>query len=288
VKRCLACERSFGGSDWRCPGCGFSPPEVMGFPAFATGLTAQDIGFDASRFEVLARVERGHFWFSSRSRLIAWAVRRHFPGARSLLEIGCGTGNVLAVVAEDTAIPRLAGSEAHTAGLAFAARHAPGAELLQMDARRVPYRDEFDVVAAFDVIEHIAEDDAVLGEMFAACRSGGGVVITVPQHPWLWSQRDVFAGHRRRYRRAALLKKLAAAGFERPWTTSFVTLLLPLLALSRLRQRAAQGVDASRELEVGRTANRVCAAVMLVERGLIAAGVPMPFGGSLLVVAHKR
>ncbi|HEX5477546.1 MAG TPA: methyltransferase domain-containing protein [Burkholderiales bacterium] len=214
-------------------------------------------------------------------------MRRHFARARSLLEIGCGTGHVLAAIARSGSLPRLAGSEAHAAGLEFAARRVPGAELLQMDARRIPFRDEFDVVGAFDVIEHVAEDEQVLREMFAACRNGGGVVLTVPQHEWLWSRRDEFAGHRRRYRRADLLAKIAAAGFERPWTTSFVTLLLPLMAWSRARERAPGGFDASRELRASGAVNRILGAVMRLERLLISAGLPLPVGGSLLAVAHK-
>jgi SAM-dependent methyltransferase len=287
VKRCLACEWRFDGQDWRCPGCGFAPESGLGFPAFAPELAAQDIGFDASRFEVLAGVECAHFWFGSRSRLIAWALRRHFPRARSLLEIGCGTGNVLAAIGKATAMPRLAGSEAHAAGLAYAVRRVPAAELLQMDARRIPFRDEFDVIGAFDVIEHIEEDEQVLREMFAACRAGGGVLVTVPQHPWLWSYRDEFARHRRRYARQELLRKIAAAGFARVWTTSFVTLLLPLMVLSRLRQRTAQGFDPSRELRAGRLANRLFGAAMALERGVIRAGLSLPAGGSLLAVAYK-
>lgn len=287
MKRCLACERRFDGREWRCPACGFAPPSRLGFPAFAAGLAAQEVGFDAARFELLARIEQEHFWFRSRAALIVWALRRHFPHAQSLLEIGCGTGNVLAAIAQGAASARLAGSEPHAAGLALAARRAPGAELLQMDARRIPYRDEFDVVGAFDVIEHIAEDELALREMFAACRPGGGVILTVPQHPWLWSYRDEFAQHRRRYSREDLLGKLAAAGFERPWSTSFVTLLLPLMALSRRRQRRREHFEASAELQVGRLANRVLGALMRLERGLIAAGLSLPFGGSLLAIAHK-
>ncbi|MGE5825498.1 MAG: class I SAM-dependent methyltransferase, partial [Bacteroidota bacterium] len=177
--------------------------------------------------------------------------------------------------------------EAHAAGLAFAARRAPTAELLQMDARRIPFRDEFDVIGAFDVIEHVGEDEQVLREVFAACRPGGGIIVTVPQHEWLWSYRDEFAGHQRRYRREGLLAKIAAAGFDRPWTTSFVTLLLPMMALSRARQKAPERFAASGELQVGRVMNRILGAVMNVERRMIAAGVSLPVGGSLLAIARK-
>ena len=288
MKRCLRCERRFDAAGWRCPGCGFEPQAVLGFPAFAAALEPADIGYDEARFEVLARLEREHFWFTARARLIVWAMRTHFPRAQSLLEIGCGTGNVLGSISEATPGLRLQGSEAHASALAFARSRVPRATLLQMDARRIPYRDEFDVVGAFDVIEHIEDDERVLREMYASCRSGGGVIVTVPQHPWLWSYRDEFARHVRRYSRRDLMRKLRAAGFERLWTTSFVTALLPLMALSRLGQRAPQRFDASSELQVGRAANRLLGAVMALERRLIQAGLSFPAGGSLLAVARKK
>lgn len=287
MKRCLACERGFDGRAWRCPACGFGPESVRGFPAFAADLAEQDIRFDPSRYEVLADVESQHFWFRSRAELIVWALRRHFSHAASLLEIGCGTGKVLSAIARTDTLRRLVGSEAHVTGLALAAQRAPSAELLQSDARRIPFRDEFDVIGAFDVIEHVAEDEQVLREMFAACRPGGGIVVTVPQHEWLWSYRDEFARHQRRYRRRDLLAKIAAAGFERPWSTSFVTLLLPVMALSRARQKAPEGFAASGELQVGHVMNRILGAIMNVERRLIAAGFSLPVGGSLLAIAHK-
>ena len=183
---------------------------------------------------------------------------------------------------QQAGIPRVAGSELHAEGLPFAARRAPGAELMQMDARRIPFCAEFDVVGAFDVLEHIEEDEQVLRGIFDACRPGGGVLLTVPQHAWLWSRRDEIARHRRRYSRRELLAKLASAGFRRPWATSFVSLLLPLMALSRRRKDVS-----SAELEVGDAANRVLLAVMALERGLIRAGLRLPAGGSLLVAAHK-
>jgi SAM-dependent methyltransferase len=287
VKRCLQCEQRFEAADWRCPACGFGPQTVLGFPAFAAELEPADIRYDPSRFEVLAGLEREHFWFTARTRLIFWALRRHFPRARSLIEIGCGTGNVLASISEAAPALRLEGSEAHASALAFARRRAARAALLQMDARRIPYREEFDVVGAFDVIEHIEDDELVLREMYAACNPGGGVIITVPQHAWLWSYRDEFGRHVRRYSRRELLRKLRAAGFDRIWATSFVTALLPLMAWSRRRQSVPDAFDASRELHIGHVWNGVLGAVMALERRLIEAGVSLPAGGSLLAVGHK-
>ena len=68
-----------------------------------------------------------------------------------------------------------------------------------MDARNIPFRDEFDVIGAFDVLEHIDEDVAVIDEVRKALRPGGGFLMSVPQHPALWSQQDERAFHVRRY-----------------------------------------------------------------------------------------
>lgn len=203
-----------------------------------------------------------------------------------MLEVGCGDGNVLAAIAAADPRRRVAGTEVHAAGLERARARLPGAELVQLDALELPYRDEFEVVCAFDVIEHVEHDQALLARMYAACRPGGGILLTVPQHPWLWSGHDVAARHRRRYRRRELFAKLAAAGFVRPWSTSFVTLLLPLLYLSR-RARPGAKAPAHAALRVAPPLNALLGGILSLERALIRAGVRWPVGGSLLAAAYK-
>ncbi len=104
---------------------------------------------------------------------------------------------------------------------------------MRADGRALPFAGEFDVVGAFDVIEHIDADEAVLAAMRRAVRPGGGVIVTVPQHRWLWSETDRYSGHQRRYDRRELGRKLDGAGLKVRWMTSFTTLLLPLMAASR-------------------------------------------------------
>jgi SAM-dependent methyltransferase len=262
---------------------------VEGFPAFAPEIAHATEGFDAALFAELARLEARNFWFRSRNHLIAWALRRYFPHARSLLEIGCGTGFVMAGIARALPGIRIAASEARVAGLAFAAQRVPGAQLMQMDAGAIPFAAEFEVVAACDVIEHIEDDRAVLNEMHRAVLPGGGILVTVPQHPWLWSEFDVRARHVRRYTVRELREKVLEAGFEIMRLTSFVSLLLPLMMLSRLRRRAPDpDYDALAELRIADWLNATFAAVLACERALIRAGLDFPAGGSLLVVARRR
>lgn len=288
MRLCLRCRTPFGGAEWRCPQCGASPERIDGFLAFAPGLARGAEGYDPAHFGELARLEAANFWFRARNRLIGWALGRYFPAARSMLEIGCGTGFVLAGIAESRPQLRLTGSEAATQGLGFAARRVPSAELIQMDARQIPFREEFDVVGAFDVVEHIADDRAVLREAGAALAPGGGLMLTVPQHPALWSEYDVHAGHVRRYRAAELRARVTEAGLEVVRMTSFVSLLLPPMMLSRLTQRAPKAqYDPLAELRMAAWLNRLLEATLGAERALIRAGISFPAGGSLLLVARK-
>jgi SAM-dependent methyltransferase len=76
----------------------------------------------------------------------------------------------------------LVGSKAHAARLALPWRRAPAAKLLQIDAQHIPFRDEFDVIGAFGIIEYVGEDVKVRREMFAARRPGDGIVVALSQH----------------------------------------------------------------------------------------------------------
>lgn len=287
MKSCPNCATRFAG-DWTCPQCGYVPKAVGGFLSFAPELTDANAGLHATDFATLATIESGNFWFRARNRLITWAVRRYFARPANILEIGCGTGFVLSEMRHAFPDAVVSGSEASSAGLAYAAQRVPSALLFQMDARRIPYRDEFDVIGAFDVLEHIDEDEKVLAEMHAALKSGGGIVATVPQHAFLWSPVDEAAGHVRRYSARELVGKVQRAGFRVVRTTSFVSLLLPLMAASRrLRRRQSGKQLAASEFAPPAAASYLLERTLDLERGLIRMGLSLPAGGSLLMIARK-
>lgn len=287
MRVCLSCAARFESAEWRCPVCGWTPPARGNWPMFAPELAATNDGFSASFFPLLFEAEQNHFWFRSRNRLLIWALRSYFPGATNLLEIGCGTGYVLSGIHRAEPTIECAGSELLLEGLEFAALRLPGVALAQMSALNIPYDGAFDVVGAFDVLEHISDDERALAQMFQAVSPGGGVMITVPQHQFLWTVVDEHSHHKRRYSRADLIAKLRAAGFRDVCVTSFVSLLLPvMLALRAVRSRQRE-FDELAEMRIGRTANAVMEWIMDAERALIKLGVRLPAGGSLLAVAHK-
>jgi len=255
-----------------------------GFVAFAPEL-AGGSSADADYIDdALSKAQRSHFWFVSRAELLVWAIRRYVPGARSMLEIGCGTGGVTGAIRAGLPGMRITAGDVRISGLERAARDVPDVEFVQMDVQRLPFEAEFDAAGAFDVIEHLDDDTATLTTLRSAVKPGGGVFVTVPQHPALWSAVDEFSCHRRRYTRRELEAKLRTAGLEVLRMTSFASVVLPLLATSR---RWPRRFEPERELRISSAVNRVLLVLSAVERGIIAAGCSLPMGGSLLAVARR-
>lgn len=174
MKVCLSCGKRFISKDWSCPFCNKSPEIIDGFLSFSPELSDSNECFNPEAFKRLFKVEAENFWFRSRNKLLIWALRKYFPQAKSFFEIGCGTGYVLSGIQREFRNLRLYGSDIFSNGLSFAKQRLSDVSLFQMDARRIPFENEFDVIGAFDVLEHIDEDNDVLSQMFQATRQGGG------------------------------------------------------------------------------------------------------------------
>src|SRR3989339_1850454 len=176
-------------------------------------------GFDSDYFWQIQKLESRNFWFCSRNRLILWALKKFFPQMKSFLEVGCGTGFVLSAIEKSFPETQISGSDLFSEGLSFAKKRLKNASLFQMDARQMPYREEYDVIGAFDVLEHVLEDECVLNQFHQGLKKGGGLILTVPQHAWLWSSQDEVACHKRRYTCEELTIKLKKSGFRMVWVS---------------------------------------------------------------------
>jgi SAM-dependent methyltransferase len=243
--------------------------------------------FDRKNYEYLAAIEEGHFWFRGRRDLVLWAMQKAVTSPASFLEIGCGTGYMLKSVAEKYPACKLTGTDFFAEGIEFARQRCPQAKLMQMDARNIPFENSFDVIGAFDVLEHIQDDEKVIAQIHKALKSKGVFMITVPQHPFLWSSFDVMSCHVRRYKAGDLLNKLSRAGFKIELKTSFMSLLFPGMLIQRLiKKEGPCSIEDKGVLNVG-LFNKLFEGILNTEVALIKMGVRFGFGGSLLVVARK-
>lgn len=294
MKKCMSCRYEHQSYIDKCPKCGWQPDRILGLESFAPQLAVSRESYRPEYYETLEKVEEEHFWFRARRNLIVWVVKKHFPALKCLLDLGCGSGQILAAINREFPNADLLGGELLSEGLAIAAKKVPNAQFIQIDARDIPFREEFDLIGAFDVVEHIDDDEQVFRCVFEALKPEGGFVVTVPQHDWLWSETDRAAGHVRRYSRELLCSRLMSAGFEVKFSSSFVTFLLPILFISRLTSKNrnqentnSAECDGGCELNLSPSVNTICFFLMRLESLLIRFGCRFPIGGSLLMVAIR-
>jgi SAM-dependent methyltransferase len=261
-------------------------PDPVGSVADAGDVSAAQ-GYDPRFFERLAAVEARSFWFQARNQLIVHLVSQVVRPGDRFLEVGCGTGFVLSALSRECGL-QVTGAEQFPEALEHARRRLPEASFALVDATRMPYAQAFDGVGAFDVLEHISYDLEAMRGLRQAVRVGGHVFITVPQHRWLWSAFDDRSRHVRRYSRGELASKVLKVGLTPVRTTSFVTSLLPIMALARRRARTLRpDYDPISGLIAPPAVDRVVRGALAAELKLIRRGVNLPAGGSLVLVARR-
>jgi SAM-dependent methyltransferase len=253
-------------------------------------------GYDPSFFEQLARVEDRHFWFRARNHLIFTLVKklasRMSPGY-SVLEVGCGTGNVLRVLQEACPDGRVVGLELWFDGLRFAQKRS-AARLVQGDVRNYPFGKQFDLIGMFDVLEHVPEELETLCALREALTPNGKLILTVPAHQYLWSYFDEAAHHCRRYAPAEIRARLSGAGFQVEFMSQFMACTFPIVWFWRKVSGSRQpgGSDnarelAAREFRVVPLINGVLTILLKLEGLWLSGGHKLPIGTSLIVVCSK-
>lgn len=289
MKICPSCRNAFSMQEKSCGNCKYEVMVKDGVDIYAPELSLNSPGFRPEYFSELSKFESNNFWFQARNELIIWALSKYKKNIENFLEVGCGTGYVMSGLFESNKTLNLYGSEIYLEGLDFAKKRVPVAKFMQMDARAVPFIDEFDAIGAFDVLEHIEDDRIVLSEIHKALKPQGVVILTVPQHPWLWSQADDYACHVRRYTESEIEEKLRSSGFKILRSTSFVSFLLPLMIISRLlNKHKKEDYDPMAEFKIHPVLNFVLKKIMMLDVNCIKLGVNYKFGGSRMIVACKE
>jgi SAM-dependent methyltransferase len=254
-------------------------------------------GYDASFFDELARVEDRHFWFRARNALIYELAEKLCSGLKPgylVLEVGCGTGNVLNVLRKACDGALVVGMERFFDGLPHARRRYAG-PLVQGDARSLPFGKLFELVGLFDVLEHIAEERETLLSLREMLVPGGRLILTLPAHQFLWSHFDEAARHCRRYSTAQIRQTLVETGFEVDFVSHFMACIFPLVwAIRKIGDlRRSGGPEEARKLtmkefRVVPVINALLTSIMTLEARWVARGHRLPFGTSLVVVARKK
>jgi SAM-dependent methyltransferase len=230
----------------------------------------------------MAATEDEHWWFCGR-RAIGEAVIRglDLPKGAKILEIGAGTGGNIAMLEKFGEVEAVEMSDLarqiawEKTGRNFLYGYLPD---------NIPVSPgTFDLVCLFDVLEHVAEDEASLVSMRRLLKPNGKIVLTVPAHQWLWSTHDVGLHHMRRYSRELLKERIEQAGYRIDKLSYTNVALFPVAILARLADRLRGSNAASGQAMPPAPVNAAMKAMFSAE-SLIVPSASLPFGVSLLAV----
>ncbi|MBD8619673.1 class I SAM-dependent methyltransferase [Sphingomonas faeni] len=237
-------------------------------------------------YDRMAAHDSTHWWYRARRDILADYLTRYgaLPKDAKILEIGCGTGHNLPMLAEFGEIDAIeidpAAREIASERLGKPVGAAPLPEL-----PGVP-RAHYDLIAVLDVVEHIEDDVAALKAMADCLAPGGKILIAVPAHAWLWSAHDVVNHHHRRYSKATLQAAIETAGLKSEKLGYFNSLLFPLAAAARIAGRMT-GRDDSDDSPPPKLVNALFEKIFRLERHLVGR-VPMTPGVSIVTLAVPR
>lgn len=269
-----------------CPSCRYRADREQGIVLFEPDILEQHEDYKSEDLDVLYSHEREHPWFTHRVKVILKAFAAYVAKTEDILEVGAGTGHTALALLEDGYRNPSIG-EIHINGLLHAKQYGLD-KLYQFDLRSPPFHEHFDVVALFDVLEHIADDKLALRNIHGMLRPGGRVILTVPAHRWLWSRIDELAGHHKRYNRKGLVSLLGSAGFEMLESRYFFTALVPGLLVRSFLSRKATRETA--EKGCGLKVSGLGNLLLRLAAGpgdFLLAPLRRIIGGSLLAIARK-
>ena len=238
-------------------------------------------------YPIMFRIEQSHWWYTGRRKILANFVadicRRVTDRRPRILDVGCGTGANLLMLSK---YGDAEGVDISNDALAFCRER--GLDQVKLGAgEELPYDDgTFDLVTAFDVVEHMDDDLAGLREMRRVLRPGGRVLLFVPTFMFLWGVQDDVSNHRRRYRLSELRRVLEQAGFEIERATyANITFFLPILLVRQLMR--VTGIKAESENNINVPALNGVLGKILGAESWILKRMKIPFGVSGLCVARK-
>ncbi len=245
---------------------------------------------ESNVYEQFAELEENHFWFRGRRRIFFDLMRHQLADTNDLqiLEIGCGAGGMLGPLSEFGTVTGL--DIAHDYMEFCKSRGFD--RVITGSGYALPFADNsFDMIALFDTIEHIPDDQKVLEEVSRVLKPGGRVFISVPAYQLLYSQNDRVAHHERRYTKTqleTLLKKVNLKPTKMTYFNTFLfPLILPAVLVLKLKEKLIGLPSGQTNLShsFSKPVNELFTWFMSSERHLLR-HMEFPFGHSLIAMAQ--
>lgn len=259
--------------------------------------------YDESGFNVLMRMQREHFWYRGRHKLLMSVLSKEMPrrfekgNAMRAIDMGGGCGGWLDYLYAERPqmFQQLALGDSSFQALTLAKSVVGNyAGLYQIDLLKSVWSEEWDVVFLLDVLEHIPDHLEVLRQIRKSLRPGGLLFVTTPALKQFWTYNDELAHHQRRYCKQDFRDLAKDADLKLLRTDYFMFILSPALLLSRLLFRPpASATSEEREEYLARThqvparpVNSILSGVFSVEASMVN-HISFPWGTSILAVLQR-
>ncbi len=238
---------------------------------------------ERAAYENMASIEGRHWWFVGRRAILTDVIKKLANGKRlAILEVGCGTGGNLEMLGGFGDVTGVEpDGEARSLSAARSSATVVGGRLPDGLALEP---GSFDLLAAFDVLEHLDDDSAGLKAAAACLKPGGTAVLTVPAFPSLWSYHDEQHHHKRRYTKVGFEALVRSAGLEIDKLSYFNTSLFVPAFVVRMMKKYSGGAKADMETVPPGALNAVLTQIFALERFALRR-MSLPFGLSLIAVA---
>ena len=259
---------------------------------------------DKQYFTEYYNQEREHWWFRARLEILDAIIGKSCRAFSSpvgrepiILNAGIATGATSVMLEKHGSVTSLE----YDSDCCEFVRDKLGISVVNASLTELPFADNFfDLICAFDVIEHIEDHELALQEIFRCLKPQGKVILTVPAFQFLWSEHDVINHHFRRYRLNEFVTLQQRAGFNMEYQTYFNGLLFAPIAAARLLTRLINGPakpanhtsqsSAKSDFErykSGGLVNKALFRMFRSEKNWLLRGGKFPVGVSILTVAHK-
>lgn len=231
--------------------------------------------------------QHGYWWYRARAELLEAALGELVPAtATRALDVGSADGPSVGWLRER--IQHLVALDLDPRGLQRGG--------VCGSALGLPFAaGSFDVVAAFDVIEHCEPESIALRELTRVLAPGGRMLLAVPAYEWAWTSHDDNNGHVRRYTKARLVDAAVAAGLRIDRTSYAFAATFPFFAVERLGRRVVERRRPPAPLSEGEVPplpsvpgplERAFLGLSRAERRVLASR-DLPFGSSVVLAATK-
>ncbi|MFC4243500.1 class I SAM-dependent methyltransferase [Gryllotalpicola reticulitermitis] len=228
-----------------------------------------------------------YWWYTVRSELLERVFRRYVPIGGRVLDVGSADAPSSAWMG---ALANKTSMDLDPRGLDLEAGDVVGS------VTDIPFADQtFDVVSAFDVIEHVVDEHRALDEIYRLLKPGGYLLMAVPTYQWAWSSHDVASGHVRRYVKGRAIDALVRSGFNVVRTTYAFAGVFPFFAAERLGRKLTDAITHKSYTDENAVPvlpqpspwqNRLLLGASRLDAALIAR-TDLPFGSSFFAAAQK-